>query len=219
MKHLLIIGSGGHAKVVIDACELLPHEIRVVGLIDDYRKDMGEKTSGYDILGAVEDIPSVVKKFDVTHLFIAVGDNYSREKIYDKVKVRLPYTTIIHPSAVLSKAATILDGCLVLAGCVVNSGTTIGSHCILNTGSIIEHDCLVGSFSSLAPRAVVGGKCTINSGVAIGIGATVTNDVNIGTNTVIGAGSVVLKAIPDNVVAYGSPCRSIHPRNSYDPYM
>lgn len=106
-----------------------------------------------------------------------------------------------------------------MANSVVNSGVSIFQHCIINTGAIVEHDSVVKSFASLAPSATIGGKCVIGMGSAIGIGATITNGIHVGNRSVIGAGSVVLKAIPDDVVAFGSPCKVIHPRLESDKYM
>lgn len=210
---LFIIGTGGHAAVVIDAVHK-QGKYEIAGLIDDFKKP-GEKAHGYTIVGGTD----LKMHLSDAYFFIAVGDNYSRKQIRTKIPNILQFATIIHPSASISDNVMILGGSLIMANAVVNSGASISKHCIINTGSIVEHDSIVNDFASLAPSVTLGGRCVIGKDSAIGIGATVSNGVYIGQRSVIGAGSVVLKAIPDDVVAFGSPCKVIHPRLESDKYM
>lgn len=216
---LFIIGTGGHAAVVIDAVHK-QGKYQIAGLVDDFKSE-GEKVFGYNVVSKVDDLADASNKRipGDAYFFIAVGDNYSRKQIRTKIPNILQFATIIHPSASISDNVNIWGGSLIMANSVVNSGVSIFQHCIINTGAIVEHDSIVNSFASLAPSVTLGGRCVIGMDSAIGIGATITNGIHVGNRSVIGAGSVVLKAIPDDVVAFGSPCKVIHPRLESDKYM
>jgi len=216
---LFIIGTGGHAAVVIDAVHK-QGKYQIAGLIDDFKK-VGTIAHGYIVDYSINELADNAAKgiADDVFLFIAVGDNYSRKQIKRKLPAELKYATIIHPSASVSDNVTIGVGTFIASNATVNSGASIYYHCIVNTGAIVEHDSIVNPFASLAPSVTLGGRCVIGKASAIGIGATVSNGVYIGQRSVIGAGSVVLKAIPDDVVAFGSPCKVIHPRLESDKYM
>lgn len=216
---LFIIGTGGHAAVVIDAVHK-QGKYQIAGLVDDFRK-AGTIAHGYTVDYSINELADNAAKgvADDVHFFIAVGDNYSRKQIRRRLPDELRYATIIHPSATVSDSANISAGSLIMANAVINSGAAIYEYCIINTGAIVEHDSIINPFSSLAPSATIGGRCIIGKDSAIGIGATVSNGVYIGQRSVIGAGSVVLKAVPDDVVAFGSPCKVIHPRLESDKYM
>lgn len=215
---LLIIGTGGHAKSVIDACEK-QGEYLICGLIDDYR-DATDQLYGYDVLGAIEDARRLVVEKRIEYLFIAVGDNNDRANIFVKLfDVDVRYATIIHPSAVIATQVTIGSGTAILANATVNTSTVIGRFCILNTNSSIDHDNNICDFASIAPNAVTGGSVIVGNLSAVCIGASVLNGKTIGKGSVVGAGSVVTKDVEENVVAYGNPCRAIRDRKLTDSYL
>lgn len=216
---LFIIGTGGHAAVVIDAVHK-QGVYEIAGLVDDFR-NAGTIAHGYTVDYSINELADNAAKgvAEDMHFFIAVGDNYSRKQIRQRLPDELRFATIIHPSASISDNAAIGTGSLIMANAAINSGAIVTAFCIINTGAIVEHDSIVNPFASLAPSVTLGGRCVIGKDSAIGIGATVSNGVYIGQRSVIGAGSVVLKAIPDDVVAFGSPCKVIHPRLESDKYM
>lgn len=211
---LFIIGTGGHAAVVIDAVHK-QGKYQISGLIDDFKKP-GDKAFDYTVVGGTDTLKNIDSE---DFFFVAVGDNYSRKKIVENIQPGLRYAMIVHPSASVSDSALIGVGVFISANATVNSGANVSAFCIINTGAIVEHDSIINSFASLAPSVTLGGRCVIGKDSAIGIGATVSNGVYIGQRSVIGAGSVVLKAITDDVVAFGSPCKVIHPRLESDKYM
>lgn len=220
MKNILIIGSSGHAKNIIEIIELCGQQ-KIVGLIDSFR-DIGEKTLNYEVLGSIEDIPRLAIKHNCTGLFIAVGDNFSRYKIESTLRGAAPaleYITAIHPSANVSASATIGTGTVIMAGASIGASAVVGTQCILNTNSSLDHDSTMQHYSSLAPNAATGGNCNIGDYSAIGIGATIVHGVNIGKHTVIGAGATVLNDIDDLCVAYGTPAMKIRTRNPGDKYL
>lgn len=220
MENILIIGSSGHAKVLIDIVEK-EQKFKIAGLIDRFKK-VGEEVMGYTILGKDEDLPELVKNHSIFGILIGVGDNWARYQISENIKKNYPsikFISTVHPSAQLAKEVTIGMGSVLMAGAIVNSCSSIGDFCIVNTNASLDHDSIMSDCSSLGPGVATGGNCKIGIGTAVGIGAIISHEITIGEHTVIGAGSTVLKNIDANKIAYGTPAEIICKRNSGDSYL
>jgi len=208
MRKILLIGAGGHCKVVLDV--LLKSQQYVVAGIIDVKNRVGEKVSGVPVVGTDADLPMLFKK-GITHCFISVGsvgDTALRVKLYGAAwKVGFIFPTLIHPLASVSRNAALGEGNFIACRAIINAGARIGDQCIINTGAIVEHDCAVGDFVHISPGAVLSGGAAVGQFSHIGSGSVLIHGVRIGERTVIGAGSVVIKDIPSGVVAYGNPCR------------
>lgn len=212
MKDIVIIGAGGHAKVVADIIlkrkKLLNENLNVVGFLDD-----GYKNLKYN---SIFDIPvlgdtTLVEKFEEEKHYsyvIAIGNNQVREKISTKF-IKLDYYTVIHPKAVIGTEVIINAGTVVMANVVVNSATIIGKHCILNTGSIIEHNSNIKDYCHISPSAVLCGTVNVGKKSWIGAGSIIIQNKNIGENSIIGAGSVVIGDVSDNCTVVGNPGKII----------
>jgi sugar O-acyltransferase (sialic acid O-acetyltransferase NeuD family) len=214
-KKILIIGASGHAKVIIDIVEL--EGKYAIGGILDKNAPKGITFCGYEILGRDDDSAQFEGRY--AGAIIAVGDNFMRSIVAAKVGRHLSFVSAIHPSATIARDAKIGPGTVIMAGARVNPGCAIGEHCILNTGSSLDHDSTLDDFASLAPGAITGGNCHIGEQSAISIGAVLRHGITIGQDTVVGAGALVLENIPANVVAYGTPARTIRERNRGDKYL
>lgn len=217
---LLVIGSSGHASVLVDVIEPAGQYV-VVGYLDD-TEAVGTMRRGHPILGDLADIVGVCAHQLIEYAVIAVGDNWQRRKIYcDLVKScpSLKFPVIRHPSAVVSSSAQIGRGSAVLAGAHVGPGSRIGEFCIVNTGSSVDHDCTLHNFASIAPGAFMGGLVEIGECSAVGVGATISDRISIGRHTVVGTGAVVVQDIPDLVVAYGNPARVKRSRTEGEKYL
>jgi len=220
MKNIIIIGSSGHAKVIIDIIER-EGKYKIVGLVDRYR-NIGEQTLGYEVLGDEEDLPHLIKTHSLSGAIVAIGDNFIRAKVVAQVREICPYLTfvsVIHPESSIAKDVSIGEGTVIMAGAIVNSSCSIGRFCILNTNSSLDHDSVMEDFSSLAPRVTTGGSCRIGGYAAISIGAILIHGIHIGEHTVIGAGSTVLKHLESFKVAYGTPAKVIRERNIGEKYL
>jgi sugar O-acyltransferase (sialic acid O-acetyltransferase NeuD family) len=220
MEKIVIIGASGHAKVVIDIVEQAGR-FEIAGLVDR-GSAIGSQVCGYPVLGREEQLPALARDYDLRGLLIAIGDNFVRSQVADRVGGAcpgLPLVSAVHPRATLARDVTIGAGTVIMAGGVVNPGCTIGRACILNTNSSLDHDSRMEDFSSLAPRAVTGGNCQIGSYSAIGIGAVVSHGITIGEHVVVGAGSTVLGDVDANQVVYGTPARTIRQRRPGDRYL
>nr|WP_254209605.1 acetyltransferase [Burkholderia multivorans] len=220
VDNIVIVGSSGHAKVVIDIVEQAGR-YRIAGLIDSFRS-RGEQTLGYPVLGAERDLPQLVDAHRVMGVLVAVGDNHAREQVtatLASIVPDLPHVTAIHPAARVGKASTIGAGTVVMAGAVINPCCAIGAACIVNTNASLDHDGVMDDFSSLAPGVVTGGNCRIGRGAAIGLGAMLRHRIAVGEHAVVGAGAVVLRDVDPYTVAYGNPARRIRERAAGERYL
>lgn len=194
---LIIIGAGGHAKVVADIA--LKLDYHVLGFLDDFKTGT---VMGLPVLGRLEEI----ENYRVPAV-IAIGNNGIRSKIAERYKA--DYAVLIHPSAQIGSDVTVGEGTVIMANAVINASAKIGKHCIINTGAIVEHDNLIGDFVHISPNAALCGTVTVGSGTHIGAGAVVKNDVSITDNTTVGIGAAVTKNIESSGVYVGIPVRKI----------
>ncbi|AKL99932.1 MULTISPECIES: acetyltransferase [Burkholderia cepacia complex] len=220
MENIVIVGSSGHAKVVIDIVEQAGR-YRIAGLIDSFRP-RGEETLGYAVLGAEHDLRQLIGTHGITGLLVAIGDNHARETVtagLAAIAPGLPCVSAVHPAARIGKASTIGAGSVVMAGAVINPCCTIGEGCIVNTNASLDHDGVMEGFSSLAPGVVTGGNCRIGHGAAVGLGAMLRHRIAVGEYSVVGAGAVVLRDVAPYSVAYGNPARRIRDRAAGERYL
>jgi sugar O-acyltransferase (sialic acid O-acetyltransferase NeuD family) len=200
---LVIVGSGGHAKVVIASARAAGFDVTAV--VDDDASRWGTSVLGVDVIGATADVladPSVLA-------VLAVGSNAARARL--AAKALCGFATIVHPSAVVHATAILGRGTVVFAGAVVQPDARVGAHVIVNTGASIDHDCSLGDAVHVAPGARLAGAVSLGDGVLIGIGAAVTPNVTVGAWTTVGAGAAVTGDLAAGVVAVGVPARPIHP--------
>lgn len=196
MNRLVIIGAGGHGKIVADIA--LKNGYSDICFVDD--NAVGE-CLGFPIIGTSACIES--QNDDMTDFVIGIGNNYVRKKVAEVHDV--PWVTLIHPSAQIGANVSIGRGTVVMANAVINVSATIGLHCIINTGAIVEHDNVIEDYVHLSPGAVLGGTVRIGELTHVAIGATVRNNINICRECMIGAGAVVVKSIEESGTYVGVP--------------
>jgi sugar O-acyltransferase (sialic acid O-acetyltransferase NeuD family) len=203
-----IIGAGGHAKVVVDA--LLASGNEVLGLYDDNPALLGAvPIPGVKVLGSTEDLPGGLEK-GKSVVILAIGENRVRCRLSRRFSVS--YGVACAPSAVLGRGVRIGKGSMVLPSATVNIDTVIGEHSILNTSCSVDHDCAIGDFVHIGPGVHLGGGVVVGEGTFLGLGSSVIPGIRIGRWSVIGAGAVVTKDIPDNCTAVGVPAKVIKTR-------
>ncbi|WP_342042521.1 acetyltransferase [Bacillus sp. OTU2372] len=203
---IVIIGHGGHSKVISDLIISQTNSYEIVGVLDD--KFIELKQIGNVIYGPILSAIQFAENFKDIKFIIAIGDNMIRKKIVKRLNIADEhYITLVHTSAVISPASKIGYGTVVLPNAVINAESEIGQHSIINTGAIIEHDCKIGNFIHLSPRATLTGAVQIDDGVSIGAGATIIPNIKIGEWSIIGAGATVINNIPSYCTAMGVPAR------------
>lgn len=203
MSGILIIGAGGHGKVVADI--LLRQSIAVLGFLDDDPAMWGTFRLGLPVLGAI----NTFSDYSPEGLVIGIGSNVMRREIVRRLG-SLAYDLwqpAVHPEAVIAPSASIGRGTVIAAGAVVNPDTCLGDHVIINTGATVDHDCYIGDFVHIAPGAHMAGSVRISEGALLGIGSVAIPGSAIGEWATVGAGAVVLGNIPGHAIAVGVPAR------------
>ena len=200
MNRLIIVGAGGHGRVIADIALKIGYEN--ICFLDDGA--IGE-SMGFAIVGKTADIENF--NDGKTDFVIGIGNNVIRRNIAEKYDVN--WVTLIHPSATIGSRVDFGSGTVVMAGAAVNPCTVIGHHCIINTASVVEHDNVLEDYVHISPGAILSGSVKVGACTWIGAGATVVNNVEICAGSVIGAGAVVVKPIEKMGTYVGVPARKI----------
>lgn len=200
---LIIIGAGGHGKVVANIAML--NGYKEIYFLDD---DTSKKYIGkYQIIGTTKDINRYKNEYD---FFIAIGSNETRKKLAMLLlDNNIKPVSLIHPSAVIDSTVQIGYGVVVMANAVINADTKIGNNVIVNTASSIDHDCIINDYVHVSPGVHIAGNVHIGEKTWLCIGSSIINNISVSRNCIIGAGSVVLKNIEKSGVYVGIPMRRI----------
>lgn len=195
-----IVGSGGHAKVVLASARSAG--LVVEGLVDDRLERQGSSLFGAPVVGGMATLPT--KAFAI----VAIGDNTVRERVVGELPLTR-WVKLIHPRAVLAEAVELGPGTVIFANAVVQPSARLGEHVIVNTSAIVEHDVRIADFAQIASGVVLAGAVSIGRSSLIGVGATVLPGRRVGDRCVVGAGAVVTRDVPDDTVVVGVPARVI----------
>lgn len=201
---LLLIGAGGHARVVFEAlCASGAHAH--VQLRDD---SVHEPSAGFS--GLAVSVPAVPNELSATsRAHVAIGDNAARRRLCGEFAARgARLVAVVHPRAVIAHTAHIAGGVFLAAQCIVGPLARLGMGVILNHAAVVDHDCEIGEFTHIAPGAILGGAVKVGSGVLIGAGAVLLPGVRVADGVTVGAGAVVTRNVDGGVVV-GSPARSL----------
>ena len=220
MKNIVLIGGGNQSHYTIDIIHK-EGKYNIVGIIDSIH-DVGSDRFGYKILGRQENLKDIIEEHNVYGGIISIGDNWIRHTIFQQIKNSIPsfvFVNAIHPSVIIGENVEIGYGVVMMAGCIINPKAKIGNFTFFATGAQVEHDCSIGDYASISAGSVTGGYVTLGKYSAITLGVTILDRLNIGENTVVGAGSLVLKDLPNNVLAYGNPCKVIRKREKKEKFL
>ena len=202
---IVVIGRGGHSKVIADMI-LSDQENDIVCYLDDKYAGLGLVENTY--YGPISSAMQLVEHFNDLKFIVAIGDNKVRQSIVQKLKLSAEnYISVIHKSAVISPSAKIGQGTVIMPNSVINADTKIGVHSIINTGSVIEHESILGDFSHVCPGTTLTGTVQIGEGGYIGAGSTIIPNIKIGDWAIIGAGATVITDIPSHCTAVGIPAK------------
>lgn len=215
MEKIVLVGAGGHCKVIIDIIKSAS-KYDIVG-VTDKTYTLGEEKFVLDIPIIGDDsILTELNNNGVRNAFVCIGALQNievRHKIYNNLKaIGFNIPVLIHKDAMVSPYANIAEGTCVMPGAIVNPGTFIEENCIVNTGAVIEHDCKVQRNTHISPKACIAGGVNVGYNTHVGMGSSIIQAIHIGNNVIIGAGAVVIENIVDNVIAVGIPAKIIKRR-------
>jgi sugar O-acyltransferase (sialic acid O-acetyltransferase NeuD family) len=199
---LVIIGGGGHGRVVADASLAMKQWRRVVATDRNAARCVGELLPGVPLMPFDEAL-----QLAGAQVHVAIGSAAAREREAKPFEGRL--ATVIHPRASVSAAAVLAPGCFVAAQAVVAPGARVGSCVIVNHGAVVDHDVQVGEFSHVAPQSVLGGGAQVGAAVLVGAGAAVLPQRRVADHVVLGAGAVVHADIGQAGVYAGVPAQRV----------
>jgi sugar O-acyltransferase (sialic acid O-acetyltransferase NeuD family) len=203
---LVVIGSGGHGRVVMEAAKSAG--IKVRGFLDD-TKGISEIVNGLPIVGGTNLLEDA--SFIYLHsIIVAIGDQQARRSFSTHVIERGgSLATIIHPTCIVSESSRLDVGTVATAGAIVSANSSIGRFCILNTGCTIDHDVDLADGVQICPGAHLAGGVRCGDDAFVGIGAAIIPNVKIGSRAVVGAGAVVIQDVPPGTIVVGNPARPI----------
>lgn len=220
MEKIFLFGASDHCKYTIDIIEQ-EAKYEIIGIFD-LKLNKGDFFYSYEILGYLDDFKELSRKMNVNKGIVAIGDNFTRMNMVNKIISILPdfnFINAIHPSVIIGKNTTIGLGCVFMAGVIINNDCLIKNHVFLATKSSIDHDSIVEDYSSFSPGSVTGGRVFVGECTAIGIGATILHYIKIGSNCVVGASSLINKDVANNSVVYGVPFKLIRNRTNDEKYL
>ncbi|NQZ23886.1 MAG: acetyltransferase [Colwellia sp.] len=205
MKKLIIIGAGGHGRVVADCAQQQGKYSQIVFLDDCFYER--KENSEWQVVGSVKDFPQYIDEAD---FIVAFGNNHLRKEILDQLKkAKASIVSLIHPSAVVSPHTFIGKGVVVFANAVINIGASIADGCIINTAATVDHDCELHQCIHVSPGANIAGGVHIAQLSWIGIGSTIVEYITLADNTQVGAGAVITQSTQANSLYLGVPAKRV----------
>ncbi len=210
MSPVIIVGGGGHAKVVVDVLRLL--EIPILGYTDPKGRDAPVSRHGVECLGDDDD---AIRRHDRESVLLMIGvggiaDTRLRQRLFETFSAEdYPFVSAVHPMSVVARDVKVGEGAIVMAGAVVNAGSRVGENAIVNSGAAVDHDCLLGDHCLIATGAALSGGVIVGDGAFIGSGAAVVPGVSVGPRAVVAAGAVVTEDVPRDGRVAGIPARGM----------
>lgn len=209
MGEILVLGGGGHAKVLISV--LKKAGWRVLGYVD--QRDRGT-VLGAERLGGDEVLPELRRRHPRCAAALGIGkiDAASgfRLRLLDRLEeLGFELPPIVSPQAVVNEEVVLGAGTVVFDGAVVNSGTVAGRGCILNSNSTVEHDCRLGDNVHIAPGVTLSGSVVLGDHGMVGTGASIIQGMCLAAGCLVGAGAVVVKDLAEPGTYVGNPARRL----------
>jgi UDP-perosamine 4-acetyltransferase len=206
----VIIGAGGHGKVVLEILQAQKKH-QPVGFLDADPSLVGSVVGGLPVLGAINYLGKL-KAQKIKGAIIAIGDNRTRRS-YSQVLAQhgIDLISAIHPRAIVSPSAKVGRGVVVAAGAVLGTECTVGDLAIINTAAVIDHECVIEEAAHVCPTAALAGRVRIGACAFVGLGAKILPCLTIGAEAVIGAGAVVRVDVASGVTVVGVPAKVVKP--------
>jgi sugar O-acyltransferase (sialic acid O-acetyltransferase NeuD family) len=214
----VIVGAGGHGRVVLDIL-VRAGQHKVVGFLDSNPEVHGRRMDGVPILGDLNVLTNLQDQ-GVQGAVVAIGDNGVRRAFADEIETMgLELVNAIHPSANLANNVHLGRNVVVAAGALVCAHCQIGDSVILNTGCIVDHESMIGTAAHICPGARLAGRVTVEAGAFVGIGATVLQGLRIGCEGIVGGGAVVVRDVESMSTVVGVPARTLREAPEYEEFI
>lgn len=202
----IILGAGAQGRITAEIWRAAEPGIELLFLDDDDALH-GRRIGGVPVAGPIR---CLADHADGCRALIAIGNNVKRLAAARSCsQAGAAWAVVVHPSAVVMPSATVGEGTIVMAHALVNSGAWVGKHVIINSAAVVEHDSRVEDGASLGPGVSCGARVHIGRGAFVSTGATIAPRLRIGAGTIVGAGAVVVNDLPEGVLAYGVPARTV----------
>lgn len=208
MAHpFLILGAGGHARVVADL--LLTQNLQIAGFLDPDASLWGTSWHGIPVLGSDEDLTHYpAHTYYLVNGVGSVGCPELRRTVFERYKeAGYKFPHLVHVRATIANEVKLGEGCQIMAGAVVQTGTVVGQNVIINTGVCVDHDCCIGDHAHISPGATLSGGVQVGVNAHVGTGAKVIQGIRIGCDSLVAAGAVVVCDVPDGATVVGIPAK------------
>lgn len=208
MKKIVIIGTGGFGREVawlIERINKIEPTWEILGYVDENKDLFGTLSGGYPVLGNDE---WLIDQEAEVYAVCAIGSSKIRKKVIKKLD-GIKYATLIDPKVEMSNRVKIGEGSIICAGTILTVDINIGEHVIINLDCTIGHDAMLEDFVTLYPSVNVSGNTLLEECVEMGTGCQIIQGLKIGRSTIVGAGAVVVKDLPNGCTAVGSPAKAI----------
>lgn len=202
-RSLLILGTRTFAVEVADLAGDIPG-VTVAGFVENLdRERAGTELEGLPVHW-VDEVAALASR----HVAVcALSTTHRRRYVEQAAALGLRFTSLVHPTARISRTAEVSEGAIVNAGALIAAHARVGPHVIVNRGALVGHHTTLRDFVTLGPGANIGGCCTIGEQTYVGIGAIVLDQITVGRHSVVGAGAVVTRDVADRVQVLGMPAR------------
>ena len=211
-KSVVIIGASGFGREVLWLIERINDKSEdkwnILGFIDDDETLQGKSINGYDVIGTLDSI----NQFADSYFVCAVGNSKTRKKIIERIQTindRIKFCTLIDPDVTISNLVEVGEGTIICAGSIVTVNISIGKHCIVNLDCTIGHDAVISDFVTMYPSVNVSGAVNIGELCELGTGTQIIQGISVCSNTIIGAGAVIVKNINESGTYVGTPAKKI----------
>jgi sugar O-acyltransferase (sialic acid O-acetyltransferase NeuD family) len=204
MSALLILGAGGHGRVVADTA-MTTGLWNKISFLDD-KFPILKIVNDIPVTGTFNDYQKFINEYD--YAFVALGENKKRMYLLDMLEnIGYKIPNIIHPNAIISRNTKIANGVFIMAGVILNTGVNIERGVLINTSATVDHDSQLEKGAHIAPGVHICGTVVIGSFTYIYSGSVISNNITIGNNCIVAAGSVVLNNLLSNCMAAGIPAK------------
>jgi|SRR5579872_6955830 len=208
MSSIVLIGGGGHARVLVEA--LRTGGVAIVGFVAAAPTEASGIMAAIPFLGSEDEFLAHPRRdLKLVNGVGSIGNPQRRRAVYERYRAAgLEFANVVHPAAVIASDVILDDGAQVMAGAVIQPGAHIGANAIVNTGARVDHDCTIGAHAHISPGAVLAGDVMVGEGVHVGAGAAIIQGIRVGAGSVVGAGAVVVANVAPSTTVVGVPARA-----------